>query len=331
VIVSAARTAYARFRRRTIYRRVLQPTPSLIILRYHSVGEPDAVGRYVNPGLAVSPGRFVEHVRLVVRKFRTVVPDEIPEVLQPGRRSERLAVLITFDDGYIDNYDVAVPILLDAGARAMFYIATQPLFAGSWLWTSELWRVVPKLPQGELALPFGGSWSVPASADERQTFSRRLTVSLSAMAAESREQVREYMWHKTGLRRGEGLERSFVTPDQVRSMKNAGMAIGAHTRNHPQLDLLPSEYRRSELESSKQDLEKILGEPVLHLAYPNPGGGGTIRPEVRSAAQASGFRTAVTSVTGPIRADSDLLRLPRLGINAGVQEAQLFKALERVP
>jgi peptidoglycan/xylan/chitin deacetylase (PgdA/CDA1 family) len=108
------------------------------------------------------------------------------------------------------------------------------------------------------------------------------------------------------------------------------MTIGAHTRTHPQLDLLGATFREPELTGSREDLEAILGESVRHLAYPNPGGNGAIERPVRDAAASCGFQTAVTSVTGPIDTGTDLLRLPRLGVYAGDQEQQLFSTLERL-
>jgi peptidoglycan/xylan/chitin deacetylase (PgdA/CDA1 family) len=239
-------------------------------------------------------------------------------------------VLITFDDGYIDNYETAAPILAEERARAAFYIATRPLKAGSWLWTSELWRLLPRLPVGDIAIVPDQVVTIPSDKMERQKVGRRLTVLLSAMSDEQRDGVLMELWHRCGLTRGDGLEGTFVTPQHVRDMRAAGMTIGAHTRSHPQLDLLPPEFREAELDGSRTDLEGILQEPVSHLAYPNPGGNGTIAPPVRNVAERCGFQTAVTSVTGQIAPETDLLRLPRLGVYAGAQEQLLFDTLRQL-
>jgi peptidoglycan/xylan/chitin deacetylase (PgdA/CDA1 family) len=329
-MISRIRASYVRLRRHALYRRTAGPDARLIILRYHAVGDSSAVGRYVHPGLAVPATRFREHVRFLARRFRIVAPDEIRDLIASPRDSHRPAVLITFDDGYIDNYEVATPILHDEGARGTFYIATQPLSAGFWLWTSELWRLVPRLPAGDLVLPPDRRITIPPDDAGRRTAGRQLTVWLSAMAAETRDGVLVDLWRKADLPRGDGLDGTFVSPAQLRAMRAAGMTIGAHTRSHPQLDLLAPALREPELSGARHDLEQILGEPVLHLAYPNPGGNGTIQPPVRDAAAACGFETAVTSVTGALGPETDLLRLPRLGIYQGDQERQLFDSLDRL-
>jgi peptidoglycan/xylan/chitin deacetylase (PgdA/CDA1 family) len=323
--------AYVRIRRGQLYRRAIRAPAALVILRYHSVGERDKVSRYLNPDLAISPTRFREHVRILARTFRVVVPDEIPDLLRERRSGICPAVLITFDDGYRDNYTAAAPILVEEGVRAAFYIATDPLCRGTWLWPSEIWRILPRLPEGALTLPSDGQWVVPKETERRKQFGRRLTRWLSALSAEMREEAVTALCTRAGLPRGNGLEEMFVTPDQLKAMDSAGMIVGAHTRSHPQLDLLQPDRRLPELEGARRDLEAILGKPIRHLAYPNPGGRGTIQSAVRAAAAEAGYRTAVTSVTGRVVPGVDLLRLPRIGVYAGSQEAQLFSLLANLP
>ncbi|NJN65095.1 MAG: polysaccharide deacetylase family protein, partial [Acidobacteria bacterium] len=103
----------------------------------------------LDPGLSVTPERFREQVRALARRFRFALPHQVPALLEreaaaPSR--ERVAV-ITFDDGYRDNHDLAAPILRDEGAVAAFYVTTTPLTSGHGLWISELYRLVPRLPR----------------------------------------------------------------------------------------------------------------------------------------------------------------------------------------
>jgi peptidoglycan/xylan/chitin deacetylase (PgdA/CDA1 family) len=328
-VLTRLRAAYVRTRRQALYKRAAGPGAPLVILRYHAVGEPAAVSRYVHPALALPAARFRDHVRALMRKFRIISPDEVADVIS-APRGQRPAVLITFDDGYIDNYELATPILAEERATGAFYVATKPLRPGAWLWTSELWRVIPALPSGEILVPPDHRFTLTPDEGERRAIARRITVVLSAMPEDEREHVLNSLWRKAGRPRGEGLDGTFVTPAQIKAMRAAGMTIGAHTRHHPQLDLLPASLHEPELSGSREDLEEILGEPVRHLAYPNPGGNGTIQPPVRHAAAGCGFKTAVTSVPGPIGPQTDLLRLPRLGIYAGDQEQQLIDTLIRL-
>ncbi len=322
------RSIWASWRRRRLYRRCLE-APALV-LRYHSVGDPARVREYLDPGLSVPPERFAAQLALLGRRFEFRTLDELEPLLDGSAAGDRPAVFVTFDDGYRDNHDVALPLLRAAGARATFYVTTGPLASGRGLWISELYRLVPRLPAGPLELDVeGGPLDVPADPAARTPVRRTLTRRLAAMTAADRERALDRMAGAAGVPRGEGLAGSFMTPDQLRALRAAGMLVGAHTRSHPHLALLEPAAHADEVAGSRRDLEAILGEPVEHFAYPNPGGGGAVPDAARTSAAAAGFRTAVTSRPGPLVPGADRLRLPRVGVYAGRQQELLFGLIGR--
>ncbi len=322
------RSLYLAWRRRRIYRPCLAAPVPLVILRYHSVGDPAAVDGYLDPRLSIPPGRFREQVRLLAARATPVTMDEIPAILAGDRRGGPF-VAITFDDGYRDNHDVALPILREEGVPATFYVTTSPLLGHAPFWISELWRLARAVPPGRVDLPAGVPGDVPADPGEREQWRRRVTRRLSEVPDGVRQQVLDRLAGRAGLARGEGLEGTFLRPEDVRALRAAGMAVGAHSRTHPHLDRLPAEHHDDEVAGSRRDLEQVLGEPVAHFAWPNPSGGGTGNETTRAAATRAGFLTAVTSVPGPVTPDVDWLKLPRLGVYAGEQERLLFRLLGR--
>jgi len=327
-VVMRAHSAYVSLRRRWMYRSCIRS--GLIILRYHSVAEPSEVSRYLDPALSISPDRFREHVRVLMRRFRIVLPDEIPSLLLQSRATQPV-VAITFDDGYRDNYDVALPILQEEGALATFYVTTGPLITGRGLWTSELWRLVPRLPYGPLPLPSPAPNFVPTEAAQRWKLRRQLTMWLASLPSGERENALDRLTESTGIPRGDGLGNSFLTRDHLRYMRKVGMTIGAHTRSHPHLDRLSPSFQAEEVQGSVADLETILGVPVRHFAYPNPGGGLKVCTAAHAAVKQAGFMTAVTSISTAMRTDSDPLCLPRIGVHAGEPERLLFNLLQDLP
>lgn len=317
-------------KRRMLYRRCLASRSRGLILRYHSIGDPESVSRYADPGLSLSPNRFREQLRVLRSRF-SIVP--LGELLSPvvGQSRGLPAVAITFDDGYRDNHDVALPILVEEGAVATFYVTSAPLEDGKFFWISELRRLVPRLPSGSVSARDVGEIHVPAAGADRTLLRRDLTRLLSALPERVRERVMDALATACGVPRGEGLEGTFLRPAHLVSMRRAGMIIGGHTRTHPHLDRLELESLVPEIRDGKRDLEEILGEDLAHFAYPNPGGGGRNELSVRNALRDAGYRTAVTSNPGPLSRRSDLLGLPRLGVYAGDQERTLFRVLAAVP
>jgi len=315
-------------RRRWKYHRCLRS--GLIILRYHSVGNSADVSRYIDPALSITPERFREHVRLLVQRFRIILPNNIPSWLGQWDRNQPAAV-ITFDDGYRDNYEVALPILEEEGAVAAFYVTTGPLSSSQGLWTSELWRLVPRLPSGPIRLPHPAPNFVGNGGAKREKLRRQLTRWLASLHVSEREKVLDRLAECAGVARGEGLGNSFLTPHHLREMRKVGMTIGAHTLSHPHLDRLSPSFHAEEVQGSSSDLEAILGGPVRHFAYPNPGGRLRVLTATHEAVNQAGFTTAVTSTPAPITTSVDPLCLPRIGVNAGEQERLLFDMLQKLP
>ena len=320
------RRIYAAFRRRSIYRRALASPARVVVLRYHSVGAPGEVARYLDPGLSVTPERFREQVRFLASRFVVGGPDELPALIDRGPAAP-LAAILTFDDGYRDNHDVALPILREEGVPAAFFITTGPLASRRGLWISELWQLAASLPAGPLNLPENAPRIVPAGPGERRRWRRAMTVWLSAATSGAREAALDVLAARAGVARGEGLAGTFLDPGQVRAMHHAGMTIGAHTRTHPHLDRLEPSQHAEEVAGAREDLEALLGAPVRHFAYPNPGGGGPVGAVARASVERAGFSAAFTSIPDPMRLAPDALRLPRLGVYAGDQERVLFDVL----
>lgn len=318
------------WRRRRLYARCLAGPARAVVLRYHSVGEPAAVGEYLDPGLSLAPERFRAQLVFLHAHCRVVPLSALVERLA-RTDDQTLAVALTFDDGYRDNHDIAVPLLREYGMTASFYIATQPLGSQRGLWISELWRLTPRLPEGALDLPESAPRRVPQARDSaaRTAWRRAITSWLAARSLRDREAALDQLAARAGIPRGDGLAETFVTADQLRSMHRQGMTIGAHTRSHPHLDLADAALHAEELQGSKRDLEEILGEPVTEFAYPNPGGSGKAGPIARSSVEAAGFKLAVTSQAAPLGPGTDRLLLPRIGVYAGRQERTLLEALRR--
>jgi peptidoglycan/xylan/chitin deacetylase (PgdA/CDA1 family) len=107
----------------------------------------------------------------------------------------------------------------------------------------------------------------------------------------------------TGVAWSRELEQAFadellMTWDHIRALKQAGMDVQSHTRNHRLLQTLPPDELRSELEGSSSDLLQQLGEPARALAYPI---GKPLEPAspIRAAMKQAGYQIGLTNGTGP--------------------------------
>ena len=102
-----------------------------------------------------------------------------------------------------------------------------------------------------------------------------------------------------------------MRPEQVRGLRALGMDVGAHTVTHPILTRLSPDTARAEMHDSKQELERILGEPVRLFAYPNGVPEQDYAVEHAKMARECGFDAAVSTAWGAASMRSDRFQLPR--------------------
>ncbi|WP_235579834.1 polysaccharide deacetylase family protein [Ramlibacter sp. Leaf400] len=99
--------------------------------------------------------------------------------------------------------------------------------------------------------------------------------------------------------------------DDLRTWLDAGMEIGAHTRNHVNLCATDEVVAREEIAGSKHDLEQLLGIEVRSFCYPY----GEHRAEHADMVRQAGYATATAIVSSRTRAGDDLMRLPRISVH----------------
>jgi peptidoglycan/xylan/chitin deacetylase (PgdA/CDA1 family) len=249
--------------------------------------------------------RFDEVCGWLKSWFNVLPLDAAVAHLKAGTLSAR-AACITFDDGYADNHDVALPILMHHGLSATFFIATSFLDGGQ-MWNDSVIESVRHatantLDLGELGR-FDRSTPVAQAAAINAIISKVKYLSIAdRMAATQRI---------AGAARIEPSNNLMMTSDQVKAMRRAGMQIGAHTLSHPILARLGDDEARAEIVGSKVFLEYLLGERISLFAYPNGKPGQDYLPQHVSMVQQASFDAAVSTAPGVSSRASDYFQLPR--------------------
>ena len=242
--------------------------------------------------------------------FNVLAMDDAVAGLRAGQLPERAAV-ITFDDGYADNHDVALPILQRHGLTAMFYIATGFLDGGR-MWNDTVIEAVRRSDRGALdlaGLGLDGVERLPlGDLPQRRAAIQNLLGSIKYRPIAERLTLVQAVADAAGVRPPDDL---MLTSHQVRQMHAAGMGIGAHTVSHPILATLAGDEARAEIDGSRQALQAIVGGPVRHFAYPNGVPGRDFDDDTVHQVADLGFDSAVTTARGAARSGFDPLRLPR--------------------
>ena len=243
-----------------------------------------------------------------LRSWFNVLPlSEAVGRLATGTLHDRAAA-ITFDDGYADNFTVALPLLRECGLTATFFIATGFL-DGACMFNDRIIEAIRGCPLENLDLDsLGLGRHVLLTPRDRRTVIETLIDRIKYLPAPERLAISERVATMAGVKRTPDL---MMSSRQVRELRRAGMQIGAHTVSHPILTkLIPNDARR-EIAESKSRLEGLLDERVDLFAYPNGKPGDDYGDEHAAMARALGFDAAFSTQRGAAAENSDFMQLPR--------------------
>ncbi len=275
----------------------------LSILIFHRVlPEPDPLF----PG-EVHARQFDAMLGWLKRWFNLLPLNEGVARLKTGSLPARAAA-ISFDDGYADNHDVAMPLLQRHGLSATFFIATSYI-GGGCMFNDALIETVRRCSRPQLDLQaLGLGVHALGSLAERQVAIQALIRASKYRPLDERGTLAQAVAEAAGVVLPTDL---MMGVDQVRALRRGSMQIGAHTLRHPILAGLDDAAATREIADSRAVLEDWLGERVGLFAYPNGRPNKDYRPEQARLVESLGFDAAVSTAWGAADAGSDCFQLPR--------------------
>lgn len=280
--------------------------PGLYIFNYHRVG--DANSTDFDPNVfSCDATHFRAQVELVRSRFRVITIEETLRVLAAGRPTEPLA-LITFDDGYRDNFATAFPILRELGVPATFFLPTDFIGTSKVQWWDEIAWLVRHTGVDEIAVSFTPK-PIRVQRDEIGMTIRRVLTAFKRAPSSGEQKLAELRTALRATMPASVIEQLFMSWDEAREMRAGGMDIGSHSHSHRILAHLTLQEQESELRSSKAILERELGETVPSIAYPVGAHDSFTRDTERLAGEA-GYQVGFSFINGINRTGS----LPRFAL-----------------
>ncbi len=284
--------------------------PGVRILFYHRVeafsAETDLLGR-----CPLTAREFEKHLSHLCRFYHVVSLEQAQEILASGRPVPPNLVAITFDDGYRNNYTVAMPLLRKYGVTATVFVVSSAI-DGEPLWFDQIfsWFANTTVP----ALRFSkvdSELNLTCLAGRRGALRRVLSVMKSLPNRERIEAMSELRDKlEVPLPDCELEDKAMLKWDELRDMAQSRLiTIGAHTVTHPILTHLDDNEIRTEIEDSCRRIAQELGRPVRFFAYPN----GDYNSTAQSAVRGCGLVGCATQGNGFNPPGTDLTVLRRLG------------------
>lgn len=298
-----------------------------VILTFHHV-RPDALSRLPeNAGLSITPD-FLEAMLLLLRRldYEIIPLDALAAMLVDPAPARPVAVL-TFDDGYRDNRDFALPVLRRHGAPFTLFACAGFAERTAPLWWLDLEEAVLKLERIRLELPGGDFEARATDPASKLALLRRLYWRLRECDEPTLQATVIRLAREAGVDQAARIAALCMDWDELRDFAAEPLAtIGAHTLSHPRLAKLGEDEARVEIAGSRDRILAELGIDARHFAYPvgDPGSAG---PRDHALAREAGFATAVTTVPGVLKPGVAPHALPRLSVNGLFQQERYLRAL----
>jgi peptidoglycan/xylan/chitin deacetylase (PgdA/CDA1 family) len=289
-----------------------------VILGYHRIAVPTN-----NPyNVCVAPHHFTEQLEVLQKVANVIELNELVECIKTGEIPKR-AVVLTFDDGYLDNLIEGLPKLDQFQMPATLYLTTYSL--GQELWWDKLARLVYNavtIPDAVTLSCDSGlfKWKMPGKAnktrdDKSDNTRKNLVLALYKFSLihspEMREQLIDPLEELVGIKANGIPSTRLLSEDEVQQIAGSELVeIGAHSVNHPLLANLPESDQQYEIEHSKDCLERLLNRKVDSFSYPN----GSVSPKTISLVEKAGYTSACGSNNDLVWHRSQLFHLPRLWV-----------------
>ena len=316
--------------------RRLGVSPWITVLGYHRAGAVGAATEYDDGVIDATPEAFERQLVFLKRACNVVDNDQMLAFVG-GAKLPKNPVHITFDDGYLDNHDVVLPLLQRHGLKATFFVTTSYIERRRLFWWDRINLLVKTSQKEVLELDYPHAMKLPLGplATQRATAIRTLIrvikdhygLDLERFLAHVAAAADVNVTPEDERRRADSL---LMTWDHVRALRRAGMDVQSHTCTHRVLQTLSPADLAAELTDSKKELTDVLEEPVRAISYPV---GKPIRktPHIKNAVRAAGYELGFSNCTGVNHTWSfDPLDARRVSTDAAESEAD-FRAMIAVP
>lgn len=259
--------------------------------------------------LCVSPANFEQHMRCLKKNYNILRFEE------DWRDTDRDSVVVTFDDGYLDNYENAVPILNELEIPATVFVSSSCLKGDREFWWDELETIlllddIPEVFCLEDSV-YGCRWRTKSLGERINCYRAVRRMMMNLTNYEKRSAWMNQLWEWSGYTRHTRIQNRTITDaicKEMSEMKN--ISIGSHTVSHPALGSLGWEDQMCEIRESKKYLEELTGKKVETMSYPL----GSYNGDTERICIEAGMKKAATTVRGPWNPHMSSYEIPRFCI-----------------
>ncbi len=304
--------------------RLAPDSGCLRILAYHRVwDEAPETFAFDEELISASSEDFHRQMSWAKRHFEILSFADLHVCAQENRPWPRRALIVTFDDGYADNYTHAFPILKELNLPATIFLSTSYIEAPRLFWWDLIAYCVKQTKLSKIKLPDVSpqalsfeserarrvtinkilSWIKSVPDNVKNIFLEKLPELLQVSLPDDISSATQMSWH------------------QVREMAQNGIEFGGHSVTHPILSNIGARQLETEIAECKREIEDHLGRETLVFSYPN----GQSNPAVHKAVQRAGYAYSTAYSPGVAHPAAGSYSLPRIAVETDFSFA-IFQA-----
>ncbi|MET0061928.1 MAG: polysaccharide deacetylase family protein [Candidatus Thiodiazotropha endolucinida] len=291
-----------------------------VILTYHRVLPVNLRDKsFSHQAIMVDPANFDMHLSVICEYFKVIDT----RVLLNGNKECKPRCLITFDDGWRDNYEYAYPILMKYNCPAIVFVPLDYISTKKTFWQEKLgylmWHA-SKLDSNKsraLLNKYGIDEICKSEGSKKQSAIINYVRSLKARTYKQLEEIKQELLEIVDYGDGSYVDKH-MTWDQIRELDKNGIEIGSHACSHKILTELAREEVIAELEKSKTSIENNLQAVVKSIAYPN----GDYNDVIGDVARSEGYMYGFGTEFGHVDESSNRYNLKRININDTVADSK---------
>jgi peptidoglycan/xylan/chitin deacetylase (PgdA/CDA1 family) len=298
------------------------------ILTYHRVLDAATARTQAVPaGMYVRPQTFEKHLRYLQRRYRVVTIEELLAHRDHSKARNRPLCALTFDDGWNDNYEKALPLLSRYRMPATLFVSTDFIGRDHTPWfyrLGHLLQALSEMPDGACEALLLNSPKLPSavrrwsstSMTDRQRNVDEVIESLKVLPSTELEAVISHLQDLVALCRqsANGNGSAMLNWEQLREMASSSVEIGSHGMTHMILTQMPLAQAKTEIEESKRCIEEQVKNPVKGFSYPN----GNYSLDLEMLVRSCGYRYACTARPGHVDATGSPYELKRINVHDDV-------------
>jgi len=311
----------------------------VLILMYHRViKDKDDAKEYLQPGMYVSESSFKKQMEFINRNYIIISLNSLIDAWKKGDLDKcKKYCVVTFDDGWLDNYQNAYPILKQYNIPATIFLATSYVGTNRWFWPDKLSHLL-KISNKQIILKYLKN-EYSELSESNKIFIKFKYFIENNNSLEGRELIdagietfKEYPENEINKALNKlfrlldvqlPLKRITLNWEEIHEMSNNGISFGSHTCNHKILTTISTQEVDSELKESIKTIKAKNINYVSVFCYPN----GNYNKTIESKVKDSGYEAAVTTKYGFENAINQChYKIKRVGVHDDVSSTMALFA-----